>query len=221
MMPSGCLKRGLLALTLLVTLGLASARCAAAAADLHPVNIAKSNWGTQVAVSSQFSPTHGAHNLTDGSAEQGRGWLSADSAPLPQTATFTFDQEFPLTRIRVSQTQWTEDMYRTKDLELELTQDGKNWRKLGSLHLANQTKAVAEFTCPPTPARGLRLVITGSYRQVQVCGLGEVEIYTNLPKDKKPPYASTTRDFQWRSLRGTAQDDSYAGSPRVPLVLAR
>ena len=175
---------------------------AASASDTQSVNIAKSEWGTVVAASSQFSLQHGVYNLMDGSSERGHAWLSVDNAPLPQTVTFTFEQEFPVTRIRVRQTQWNEDEYRTKDLELQVSRDGKSWRKVGGLHLANAGDAMSEFTCDPTPARGLRLVITRSYRQGQVCGLGEVEIYANQPKDKQPPYVGATREIEWKTLRG-------------------
>lgn len=176
---------------------------AAPMTDRVAVNIARAEWGTLITASSQAGPQHGPANLADGSAEQGHGWLSQDSVALPQQVTFTFEQEQLLSRVKLVQAAWYEDMYRTKDFSMELSRDGKSWKKVAGGKLENRPNATAEITLDAQPAKALRVVITGSYRrQVQICGLGEVEIFALVPKGQTPPYAGATPDIQWQTMRG-------------------
>jgi hypothetical protein len=172
-----------------VLLGLALGVTAAEKA----VNVAGPAWGTQITATSAFSDDHNAFNLTDGSADQGRGWLSADNAPLPQTVTFTFAEPFRLTSARVRQAQWGGSMYHTKDFRVEGSSDGKTFQPLAAGTLADSSRA--EWSQPLTngPLRAVRIVIVSSYTPVQTCGLGEVELLASQPADRKPPFASASR----------------------------
>src|SRR5689334_12923569 len=88
------------------------------------VNNAQPQWGTAVSATSQFSEQYGAERLVDGSRSPGASWLSQDHAELPQTITFNFEKAFILTRVVVVQSNFHENMYRSKDFHLEASDDG-------------------------------------------------------------------------------------------------
>jgi hypothetical protein len=166
------------------------------------VNVASPIWGTLITATSAYSDAHAAANVADGSVEEGRGWLSADNAALPQTVTFNFAEPFPITQARVRQVKWTASMYRTKEFRVEGSADGKTFRPIASGTLADN--AEAEWSQPLTNGalRAVRIVILSSYTAIQTCGLGEVELLALLPEGRKPMFSSVSPAISWRTLRG-------------------
>ncbi|MCL5270645.1 MAG: discoidin domain-containing protein [bacterium] len=177
------------------------------------VNIARPDWGTAISASSQFSTQHNAANLADGESGKGNGWLSHDNASLPQQVTFMFEKPYPVVKIKVTQADWNEGMYRTRDFVAEVTADGKAWQKIGDGALDEASASTCEITCPPTPARGVRLTITSSYNPVQTCGLGEVEIYGQVPPGAQPPYPGSSTYFAFQIERGRFRLDLTLDPP--------
>ena len=174
--------------------------CAAGAE--RAVNVASPLWGTRITATSAFSDANDAWKVADGSVEYGHGWLSVDSAPLPQILTFTFAEPFRLTRARVRQVQWVGSMYRAKDFQVEGSADGKTFQPIASGALADSPEAEWMQPLSNGVVRAIRIVILSSYTKIQTCGLGEVELMAALPEDRQPPFASASPSINWRTLRG-------------------
>lgn len=158
------------------------------------VNVAAPVWGTRITATSAYSGAHSAANVADGSVESGHCWMSADDAPLPQILTLALHEPFPLTLIRIRQSQSGGSWYHAKDFRVEGSADGKTFQPLASGTLADS--AEAEWTQPLTNGvmRAIRIVILSSFTSVRTCGLGEVELMASLPEDRQPP---VTPSFDW------------------------
>lgn len=170
--------------------------------NLVPVNIASPDWGTDISATTQFAPQYSPVNLADGKTGTGYGWLSQDNASLPQQVTFFFEKVFTISRIKVTQAEWNGTMYRARDFDIEISPDGKDWTKVGEGQLESRGGAECEHEITPQLALGLRLTIRSSYNPVQTCGLGEVQIFAQLPEGTETPYSGSGTQISWDTLRG-------------------
>lgn len=166
------------------------------------VNVALPNWGTQIKATSEYSSAHAAFNAIDGSLELGHSWLSKDYASLPQTLTMTLHEPFTLTQINVYQSRWTGNMYHSKDFRVEGSTDGTTYQTIATGTLPNESDAKWTADVNNLTYSSIRVVITSSYSNIKVCGLGEVELMASVPENKEPLYENVSQTIDWKTFRG-------------------
>jgi hypothetical protein len=168
------------------------------------VNIALSDWGTQIEGSSCFSQTYSPCNLADGKYLDGKNcWFCSDGVKLPQIVTFTFEKSHKIHSIKIFQANWLQDQYRSKDFNIEVSSDGQSWATVATDALKSQNPGeFTELEFVPIAAKALRIVITSSYDPtlVRPAGLGEVEIYATVQESEKPPYVGAVPVIRWTSF---------------------
>lgn len=152
------------------------ARLPLADADALLVNIAGKAYGTQVVADCAYSDEHGAHKVVDGIIADGAGsWFSRDWAELPCALTFEFAAEEDLRSVVLYQAVWTADMYHSKEVAIEASDDGQEWRRITVTVLPNESAARVAVPVE-LRTRWVRLLVLTSYNPFQTCGLAEVEL---------------------------------------------
>lgn len=146
-------------------------------ADQSLVNVAGPSYGTKVVADSAFAAEYGGEKAVDGSLEQGSGcWYSRDKTDLPTAITFELAGPTDLRRVVLHQAFWHGNMYHTREFALETSSDGKDWQRIATGELADESLARAEVNMPEGKTRWLRVVVLTSYNSYQTCGLAEVEL---------------------------------------------
>ena len=140
-------------------------------------NIAGPLYGTRVVADTCYSDLHSGAKAADGSLEPNGGcWFSRDQTPLPCALTLEFATEEEVQQVNVVQASWTASMYHTRQFAVEVSTDGKDWRRVGEGELPDESLARRELTFEPVRARWLRVVVLSSYNDFQTCGFAEVEV---------------------------------------------
>lgn len=162
---------------LMMTVLLALVATGRLAAEEPLANIAGPDFGTRIVADTEFAPEYAGAKVADGSLEAGTGcWYSRDQSPLPLALTFEFAREADLRRIGLVQAVWTGNMYHTREFAVEVSGDGRDWQRVATGELPDESAARREVELPTTRARWLRIVVLSSYNDFQTCGLAEVEI---------------------------------------------
>ncbi|MBI5091392.1 MAG: discoidin domain-containing protein [Candidatus Hydrogenedentes bacterium] len=189
------------ALRLLVTCALLTSASAIAessdAKDSHSVNIAKPEWGTRITATTVFSDKYAPSNLADGEIDGPHCWFGKDGATLPQQVVFAFAGVHALTGMKLTQAQWIDLQYHSKDFTIETSMDGQAWKAVTSGTLKPEAGSHVQLSFDSTEAKSLRITLTSTYDTVRPCGLAEVEIYSMKPSNVTPPYAGAARDLRW------------------------
>ncbi|MBM3498834.1 MAG: hypothetical protein FJX74_09195 [Armatimonadetes bacterium] len=140
-------------------------------------NVAGPLYGTRVVADTQYSDRHAGSKAVDGSLEPGAGcWYSRDQTPLPCALTFEFSAVEEVQQVNVVQAAWTASMYHTRQLAVEVSMDGTEWRRIAEGELPDESLARRELVFEPVAARWLRIVVLSSYNDFQTCGFAEVEV---------------------------------------------
>lgn len=144
-------------------------------------NVALISAGTRVQADTEYGEHVGAAKAADGVVGYGTAcWFSRDQTPLPCTLTFEFSREERLRRAVLYQAQWSGNMYHTKDFALEVSPDGREWKRVAQGTLVDDNAASVSLDLD-VRTRWLRVVVLSSYNAFQTCGLSEVELYAERP----------------------------------------
>lgn len=145
------------------------------------VNVAPVSDGTRITADSYYSDAVAPANVANGRFAQGYDcWFSKDWTKLPCALTFEFAQPERLRKAVLYQAIWSGSMYHTKDFAIEVSDDGKSWRRIASGSLPDENGARTELKLE-AETRRLRVVVLSSYIPFQTCGFAEVELYAERP----------------------------------------
>ena len=118
--------------------------------------------GTTASATSVFNGTYSADRAIDGNKTTGLGWIPLDNAGYPQTLTLDFGtirgdyiSSVTVTQVTTSSGLW----YKTKDYEVDVSQDGFAWTNVVTDQLESANAFNQKNTFTPIQARYVRLVV--------------------------------------------------------------
>ena len=105
-------------------------------------------------------------------------WLAQNDVKFPVTLTLALPAKATADRVQLVQSRWSTGDYRTADFEVEASEDGQVFRRVGRSQLPNRPGAGADLKLPPGKLSVLRLTILGTHDRdkARSCGLSELHL---------------------------------------------
>jgi len=154
-----------------------AAVCLLGAAVAQPGVAPDAMGGIRASADTAYSAAYAAEKVLDGRIHEPEGnWFSADWTPLPCALTLELPQTEAVKSVVLRQAVWSGNMYHTKDLEIDASEDGQEWQRVGAGQMPDESAASVEVPLGGCRARWLRIRVLTSYNPQQTCGLSEVTV---------------------------------------------
>jgi len=124
-------------------------------------------------------------------------WLAANDVRFPVSLVLAPPAPAAVHRMALVQTSWRSGDYRSKEVAIDLSEDGRGWKEVHRGILPNTAAARVEVKLPGTKVAALRVRILSTHdTQAAIsCGLGEVQLWEGnrrIPLDHWKASASST-----------------------------